>query len=29
LPVLGRLQDIFVAIEHETLFQAAERIRLR
>src|SRR4029077_19143838 len=29
LPVLGGFQDILVAVEHETLFQAAERIRLR
>src|SRR3979409_2707227 len=28
-PVLSRFQNIFVAIEHESLFQAAERIRLR
>jgi hypothetical protein len=29
LPVLSRLQNVFVAIEHGGLFQAAERIRLR
>jgi hypothetical protein len=30
LPVLSRLQNVFVAIEHgEILFQAAERIGLR
>jgi hypothetical protein len=30
LPGLGRLQDVFVTIEHfRTLFQAADRITLR
>jgi hypothetical protein len=29
LPVLSRFQNVFIAIEHESLFQAAGRIWLK